>query len=175
MATMNTFGPTGSGLHPGQATLVRVHDPEQHGMVSRRRGPYLVATLMLAATVYITGGGGAFYDAAYGLVTRTEARWIRAPAAPLSFLNSQKPPRDRFELQGIVYSSNRPIAVINQRPCAPGEKVTVKVGNQTEVIECLSIDPHLVQIRTLEGETASLELSAALVPECPDSVSADTP
>jgi len=135
----------------------------------------LAAALMLAATLYVTGGGGAFYDTAYGLVASAEARWIRSPNAPLSFLNRDKPAKDRFELQGIVYSSNRPIAVINQQPCAPGEKVAVKVGDESEIIECLNIEPCSVEIQTLDGETASLKLVSAEAPADPDPVPDSTP
>jgi hypothetical protein len=118
--------------------------------------------LLLAATLYATDGGGAFYAEAYARFARTEARWVRAPDAPLSFLNPHKPASQRFDLRGIVYSSNRPVAVINQRPFAPGEKLSIKVGKRSEIIECLDIDPAAVRIQTLDGETASLRLPSEI-------------
>jgi len=98
------------------------------------------------------------YDAVY---LRAEGVWhdlVRAPDAPLSFLDSSKARAGRFRLQGIVYSPAGSLAVINQANCAPGEKVSVKVGKDTEVIRCVEVYPRAVWIETADGAFQSLRL-----------------
>jgi hypothetical protein len=139
--------------------MLRLVSNQERRIVSRRRGPLLFLLFLLAVTLYVTQGGGAFYEKAYAQLALAEARWIRGPNAPLSFLYSQKPATERFNLNGIVFSSSHPIAVINETPCARGEKVAVKVGKRSEIIQCVDIEPAAVKIETLDGETARLSLS----------------
>jgi hypothetical protein len=155
--------------------MVRLRETHERSVFTRRRGPCLIATLLLAVTLYATDGGGAFYEEAYAHLARTEARLIRAPDAPLSFLNLHKPAIERFELRGIVYSSNRPVAVINQKPCAPGEKIAVRIGKHTEIVQCVAIDPAEVRIQTVNGETASLSLPSGALPSEEDTASVAAP
>jgi len=175
MARNTTSGSSLPGYEPGHTTTVRLRETHERSLFTRRHGPCLIATLLLAVTLYATDGGGAFYEEAYARLARTEARWIRAPDAPLSFLNPHKPASERFELRGIVYSSNRPVAVINQKPFAPGERIAVKVGKHTEIIQCVDIDPVSVRIQTLNGEKACLSLRGEPLPANETTVPADAP
>ena len=132
---------------------------QQPGLLSRRRGPCLLAGLVLAMVLWITDGGGpGLYETLYLQAAKAEHFLVRAPGAPLSVLDSNKARAERFRLQGIVYSPARSLAVINEASCAPGESIAVKVGRNTEIIRCVEVFPSTVQIQTADGTLEVLRL-----------------
>jgi hypothetical protein len=144
---------------PSRDTALIQREPPRSGLLTRRSGPWLLVGLILALLVWLTNGGGpGLYEAVY---LRAEGVWhhlVSAPGAPLPFLDRGKARAARFRLQGIVYSPAGSLAVINQANCAPGEKVTVKVGTDTEVIRCVEVHPRAVWIETADGTFRSLHL-----------------
>lgn len=118
----------------------------------------LLTGLSVALFMFFTDGGGSgLYSATYDQLEGTERllRKITPSSLPLFSDRSEK---DKYRLQGIIYSSLRPMAVINQQTCAPGEVISVPVGRSDELIHCVQIDQGFVDIRTPQGQDARLSL-----------------
>jgi hypothetical protein len=126
-----------------------------------RTWPRLVAlglVLSLAVLVFLTKGGpNGFYSATYDQLRGTEELLQKISAVRLPLV-AKRGTTEKYQLQGIIYSSLRPMAVINQQACTPGESVSVPVGRADEIIHCVEITPGTVEIRTSEGRDTRLSL-----------------
>jgi len=143
--------------HP--QTPLRLKEEAKKSFISSRRGPWLMTGLVLAMMLFFTRGRNtSLYTAFYTQTVRAQDRLVRSPGAPLSFLCVSSRPEDKFRLQGIVYSSLNPIAVINKKTCSSGETVAVRVGKEKEVIQCMAIERGWVDIHTSDGVALSLSL-----------------
>ena len=140
-------------------TAIRWGTDQQRGLLSRRRGPWLLAGLILAVVLWMTDAGGpGLYETVYWQAAKAEHYLVRGPGAPLSLFDPSKARAERFRLQGIVYSPMHPLAVINEVSCAPGEKIAIKLGKDTEIIRCVEVRPGAVQIETADGTIELLQL-----------------
>jgi len=138
---------------------IRWGTDQQRGLLSRRKGPWLLAGLILAVVLWMTDAGGpGLYETVYWQVAKAEHYLVRGPGAPLSVFDPSKARAERFRLQGIVYSPMRPLAVINEVSCAPGEMIAIKMGKGTEIIRCVEVRPGAVQIETADGTIELLQL-----------------
>lgn len=143
----------------GPSMSLRLEASDTRGLFTPGRGPGLLACLALSVVLFCTDGGGvAFYDAAYSQFRRTETFLVKSPEAPLAFLDPDGAAADRLQLHGIVYSTSRPIAVINEKALAPGEILSLKTGRSAEVVQCVGIEPDAVHLRSLDGVSRSLRL-----------------
>lgn len=82
------------------------------------------------------------------------------PAAPASAANTAPTPQDLtsgLALKGFLGSPTRPLALLNNRTCAPGEEVVVKVPGGQLKVRCVEIRQKSVVV-TIEGEPGRKEL-----------------
>jgi hypothetical protein len=139
-------------------TTIRLKEDRPEPKDTSKRKLWLGSGLLIALLLFVTGGGGsAFYSHTYAGAQAAGDAIQRVAGDTLPFIASESGPK--YRLQGIIYSSNNPMAVINRKSCAPGEKVSVKVGREAEVIECVDIEPEAVEIKTHAGSEARLTLN----------------
>jgi hypothetical protein len=140
--------------------IAEVQNPEEsHG---RARGLVLGLAFVLlagAAILYFWPDYGDFQSslaAPRKQVQRLMARLANdpGPAAPAA----QRVALGQFTLKGIVYSPNRPVAMINDRVCERGQVVSVRAAREEHLIRCLDIEPEQVRIRTAGGGEGMLTL-----------------
>jgi hypothetical protein len=118
-----------------------------------------MAGLALSIMLFLTGSQHtSLLTDLYNRAASTRDYLVHREGAPLSFFSAKPSLTDRFQLQGIVYSPSKPVAVINRQTCASGELVAVPVGRDDEVIHCLEIDRGWVEIQTSDGAEISLRL-----------------
>ncbi len=82
------------------------------------------------------------------------------PAAPASAPGTAPTPQDLtsgLALKGFLGSPTRPLALLNNRTCAPGEEVLVKVPGGQLKVRCVEIRQKSVVV-TVEGEPGRKEL-----------------
>lgn len=138
---------------------LRLKESERRPLVSKRKGVWLLAGLALALFLFATDGGGTgLYVLIQDQASQAQNYLVRGPGAPLAFLNSSPSREKKFQLQGIVYSQAKPLAIVNATSIANGELASVRVGKSKELIECLEIHPESIQIKTSGGSEVSLSL-----------------
>lgn len=109
----------------------------------------------------------AFYEAIYLRAVEAEHILIGAPGAPLSGLRKKGNSTEQIRLQGILYGADRSLAVINEANCAPGERVTIRVGDNTRIIRCVEVYTHEVTIETADGVIEWLRLTPPIAVSAP--------
>jgi hypothetical protein len=69
---------------------------------------------------------------------------------------------DKLQLKGISFSTNRPLALINDQSFVMGESAKVRVAGTNVLIRCLSVGERSVRIRFVDsGKDAELFLKGA--------------
>jgi hypothetical protein len=138
---------------------LRFKDEEPRELLPARRAPWLIAGLVLSVLIFLTGiRDGALLTKLYGQALDARDYLVRGSDAPLSFLKADNTPKQKYFLQGIVYSPAKPMAVINRKTCASGEVLAVPVGKDSEIIQCIEIERGWVEIETADGAALSLRL-----------------
>ncbi|MBI2924439.1 MAG: hypothetical protein HYY24_01910 [Verrucomicrobia bacterium] len=82
------------------------------------------------------------------------------PTAPASALGTAPTPQDLtsgLALKGFLGSPTKPLALLNNRTCAPGEEVVVKLPGGQLKVRCVEIRQKSVVV-TIEGEPGRKEL-----------------